>query len=74
LKDGSLKIWYFINLIYKRDVNSMDNPQKSFEEHSKEVYSVDWNVQGKHFTKLNQKEKTNLYQVQIYYIKQRKLG
>lgn len=36
--DGSIKIW---------DLSSPDNPYRSLNEHSKEVYSVDWNLTGK---------------------------
>ncbi len=33
--DGSVKLW---------DVHSPGNPLRSFEEHTREVYAVDWNL------------------------------
>lgn len=36
--DGTIKVW---------DTSSVDNPRKSYEEHSKEIYSVDYNLVGK---------------------------
>eukprot|EP00164_Ancoracysta_twista_P009899 GFYU01014777.1.p1 GENE.GFYU01014777.1~~GFYU01014777.1.p1 ORF type:complete len:314 (-),score=73.51 GFYU01014777.1:17-958(-) len=36
--DGSIKLW---------DLSSPANPARSFQEHSREVYSVDWNLVSK---------------------------